>query len=77
MEQTLIAIFDRYKFFLDFNFLIEARAVLIEETAVVIEAMAVVIEARLIGNGGSSSSNSEFLPGSDWFESEPPQLNFS
>jgi hypothetical protein len=63
MEQTLIAIFDRYKFFLDFNFLIEARAV--------------VIEARLIGNGGSSSSNSEFLPGSDWFESEPPQLNFS
>ncbi len=39
MEQTLITIFDRYKFFLDFNFLIEETKVVIEETKVVIEEM--------------------------------------
>jgi hypothetical protein len=35
MEQTLITIFDRYKFFLDFNFLIEEIAVVIEERSII------------------------------------------
>jgi hypothetical protein len=46
LEQTLITIFDRYKFFLDFNFLIE-------ETEVVIKEMEIVIKARPIENAFS------------------------